>query len=156
MAVLGFELQGIEELEKAIDRAEKRYDAALRVATNKGAAIVQKAAKENIHSISGELKKHVKRRIWKRKPGFVGVLVGPAFPGATPQQRSYYGKWVEEGHKIEHGTSRVPAHPWLRPALDNNEDRVQKEMEKVFRQATEGKITESDAIAALEELLLGD
>lgn len=153
---LGLRLTGLDELDKALDKVERRFDKAVAVAVSKGAAIVQKAAKENIHDVTGELKKHVKRRIWKREPGFVGIVIGPAFPGATSQQRSYYGEWLEKGHEMEHGTSTVPPHPWLRPALDNNEARIQAEMAKVFKQAVEGKVEESDAVAMLEELIFGE
>lgn len=156
LSSLGFKLEGVKELEDALDRAEHRFDKAVGIAASKGAAIVQKAAKANIHDVTGELRKHVKRRVWKRKPGFVGIVIGPAFPGATAQQRSYYGAFVEEGHKLEHGTSKVPPHPWLRPASDDNKSRVEAEMAKVFRGAVEGKIEESDAVSALEEILFGE
>lgn len=152
----GFRLEGVDAVLDAFDKAEKRFDKAVLVAVNKGAEIVRKAAQANIHSRSGELKKHVKKRVWKRAPGFIGVVIGPSFPGLTAQQRSYYGKWVEEGHKLEHGDSQVPPHPWLRPALDNNKSRAEAEMAKVFRDATEGKIEESDAVAALQALITGE
>lgn len=191
----GFRLEGVDIVLDAIDKAEKRFDKAVLVAVNKGAEIVRKAAQANIHRRSGELKKHVKKRVWKREPGFVGMVVGPSFPGMTPQQRSYYGKWVEEGHRKsapgkrlyrvamedlqkigkhwrnkygegivgvrdlereELGSSRVPPHPWLRPALDYNKSRAEAEMAKVFRDATEGKIEESDAVAALQALITGE
>lgn len=153
---IGIRLEGVDELMAAIDRAERRYDKAVQIATGKAAALIQKAAKENIHSLTGELRRHVKRRIWKRKPGFVGYVVGPSFPGVTAQQRSYYGAFVEEGHKLEHGTSTVPPHPWLRPAFDHNKSRAEAEMARVFRDATEGRITESEAVATLEELIFGE
>lgn len=199
--MIGMRLDGIDELMAAIDRAERRYDKAVQIATGKAAAIIQKAAQANIDPTGdvhkdpslSNLRKHVKRRVYKRLPGVVGIVIGPLFPGMTPQQRSYYGDWLEKGHRTaapgkrlakagsaepskkrgqiwrnqyskgiiglerrETGTSTVPPHPWLRPAFDHNKARAEAEMARVFKDATEGRITESAAVAALEELLLGE
>jgi HK97 gp10 family phage protein len=199
----GMALLGLQELEKAMDAAEGRYDKATVIAASKGAAVVQKAAKAKIHPTGdvhkdprlSNLRAHIKRRLWKKSVGFAGVLVGPLFPGMTAQQRSYYGSWVEEGHRAaapgkklykiasgdlkrkgirwkneygsgvigqrdaareELGSSTVPPHPYLRPALDENKTKAQSEMVKVFKDATEGKIAESDVAAALQELIFGE
>jgi HK97 gp10 family phage protein len=207
MANVGMSLLGLQELDKAMDAAEGRYDKATVIAASKGAAIVQKAAKANIKPTGdvhkdprlSNLRAHIKRRLWKKSVGFAGVLIGPLFPGMTAQQRSYYGSWLEEGHRKaaprkrlfklsagdlkragrrwknaygegvigqrdaarealteEMGTSRVAPHPYLRPALDNNKARAEAEMAKVFRDATDGKITESDLLATAEELIFGE
>ena len=198
---LGLELKGIEELEKALDASERRFDQALRIAVSKGAAIIQQAAKSNIHP-SGKkhkdpswdnLRKHIVRRVWKRRPGFVGILVGPLYPGSKAQ-KDFIGRFVEEGHRKsapgkrlyrvkagdltktgrfwrnqyatgtvgerdamreELGSSKTPPHPFLRPAFDNNKTRAAAEMAKILQMAIDGKITESDAVAVLEELIFG-
>jgi HK97 gp10 family phage protein len=205
--MVGMQLLGLGELDKALGQAEARFDKAVRIAVNKGAAVIQKAAKANIRPTGdthkdpriSNIRKHIARKLWKKGPGFAGYLVGPSFPGMTAQQRSYYGSWLEEGHRKaaprkrlfklsagdlkragrrwknaygegvigqrdaarealteEMGTSRVAPHPYLRPALDNNKARAEAEMAKVFRDATDGKITESDLLATAEELIFGE
>jgi len=148
----GMELIGLGEFEKAIDKVEKRYDAACQIAARAGARVILKAYKSNLraHRQTSELEKHVKAVKWKRGKGFAGYLIGPKFPGMTAQQISYYGEW------LEHGSSMNKPYPTLRPAFDENIARAKAEMVKVFRNATEGKITESDAAAILEELILGE
>jgi HK97 gp10 family phage protein len=42
------------------------------------------------------------------------------------------------GHMVELGTSRAPAHPFLRPAFNNNRDRAEQAMVHVFGQRMKG------------------
>lgn len=174
----GLRLEGIEELSKALDASERRFDKALERAVRAGARVILKAYKQNLrkHRQTGELEKHAAARRYKKKPGFVGYVIGPRFPGATPQQRSYYGKWLEEGHRtakpgmrlakltsdaraafaLEHGSSMVRAYPTLRPAFDENKAKATAEMAKVFKMALEGaNIPESDLEATLGGFLFG-
>ncbi len=175
---LGLRLEGLEELERAIDAVERRFDKVLDKAVRAGARVILKAYRQKLraHRQTGELEKHATARRYKKKPGFVGYVVGPRFPGSTPQQRSYYGKWLEEGHRtarpgqrlarltkeareaftLEHGSSMVKAYPTLRPAYDENKQKATAEMAKVFKAALEGKsIPESDLESVLEGFLFG-
>lgn len=171
---LGLELKGIEELEKALDASERRFDQALRIAVSKGITIIQKEAKARIRPAGKKhkdpswdnLRKHIVRRVWKRRPGFVGMLSGPLYAGSKAQ-KDFIGRFVEEGHRAtetvgerdamreELGSSKTPPHPFLRPAFDNNKTRVAAEMAKILRGAIDGKVTESAAVAVLEELIFG-
>lgn len=177
----GLRLEGMDELFKAIDAAERRFDKILDRAVRAGARVILRAYRQKLraHRQTGELEKHTAARRYKRKPGFVGYVIGPAFPGMTAQQRSYHGAWLEEGHRkakpikgyrlakfknaearkafaLEHGSSMVKAYPTLRPAFDENKQKAIAEMARVFKAALEGAdIPESDLEATLESFLFG-
>lgn len=132
-----YEVEGFKELNKALkifpENVERRI---LRSMAQAGGQVVVKAARENVPVKTGKLKKGIIRRSKKgpKTAGRVEVSVGPS-------QDVFYGMF------LEFGTSKIPATPWLRPALDENRDaiieamrqrglkRIEKEAEKAAQQA---------------------
>ena len=144
--MITMKIEGLEALEKAIDKMEKRFERAMVLATREGAKIVTKAAKENCRVETGNLKRSIKYKIAKRKtPGEVVAVIGP-----TVGKRARYDGWY--GRLVENGTSKAPPHPFLRPALDNNQQVVQERIAQVYRDAVDGKALDI-AIDAIEEVL---
>jgi len=109
-----YTVEGLKELNKALkafpERVERRI---LRSAVNAGALVVVKTAKQNVPVDKGDLKKGVIKRSTKgaKTQGSVKVSVGPS-------TEVFYGMF------LEFGTSKIPATPWLRPAVDDNANAV--------------------------------
>ncbi len=132
-----FKTQGLSELKKALkqfpENVERRI---LRSMAMAGAQVVVKKARNNVPVDSGGLKKGIIRRSKKgpKAPGRVVVSVGP-------RSDVFYGMY------FEFGTSKIPADPWLRPALDSSPaeimeamrlrglKRIDKEIEKAAQKA---------------------
>ncbi len=162
MAGMDLVVKGLELFNKEVESADKRMQAANVPATRAGCNVVKRKAKANIHS-TGEthgdpskedLARHVAVRIYKKRPTNSIGLVGPLFPGQTPQQKSYYGDWVEKGHKMEFGDGTVLPHPWLRPALDESKSEVNAKMAKAYKNALEKKLNPADLLNELGENLV--
>ena len=82
---------------------------AIMPALRAAALIPQNAAKENVPVLTGTLKRSLHQ---EDVPGQVAVAVGTDVPYAE---------------HVEFGTSRMPARPYLRPALDENKGAMVKE-----------------------------
>ena len=54
--------------------------------------------------------------------------------GVTIGRDAFYGRIVEDGHRIEHGDSRTAAHPFFRPGVDAKTVEALKAMTKVMQQ----------------------
>lgn len=94
---------------KALGGFEKRVaNKLLRGALRKGAKVVQQDAKADAPvGETNELKQSVKVRSGKRKKGQISIEV------------------VADAHPfVEFGTSKMPAEPFLRPAMDANKQDV--------------------------------
>lgn len=116
-------VEGLAQLEARL--LELKTEIAVRVLAR--AALVAfepvlEAAKAGVPTESGELREAI--RITTRKPSsgdtvvVVGLRINPTTP--LPGDESPARRW----HFIEFGTAHVAAHPFLRPALDQNADRV--------------------------------
>ncbi len=80
----------------------------------------------------GYLKRNIARKgILSRDKRFVRVMVGP-------KPEAFYGTAF-----VELGTSKIPAQPWLEPALRSNKDLVVKKLrerlKKIIEKATRKK-----------------
>lgn len=112
---------GGKELEAALKQLPKATAKnVLRRALQRAAEPIVSAAEANApHGQTGELKASeiASTRISRRQKSSapksgVTVFVGPS------------GLWGSLAHLIEFGTSKAPAHPFLRPAWDENKDKV--------------------------------
>jgi len=89
----------------------KMGKAALVEAVKAGAEIIRVDASARAPKKTGFLSKHIDKRVSERKTGQVTVDVGPT-------KKAWYGLFPELG------TKHFPASPYLRPAIDENQDRV--------------------------------
>lgn len=159
--MLGLELRGLEDLEKAIDAMEKDFEKALVIATRKGCQVIQKGAKRRCpvspkgkigryaHA-PGTLKKSIKYKILRqRNPARIAGLVGPAV-GRKQKYDGYYGYWVEKG------TSHSKPQPFLRPALDEDGPQAQRVIAETYKQALAGRLQEGHLAKFIEDELFGE
>jgi HK97 gp10 family phage protein len=176
--MLGIELRGLEDLEKAIDAMEKDFEKALVIATRKGCQVIQKGAKRRCpvspkgqtgryaHA-PGTLKKSIKYKILRqRSPARIAGLVGPAV-GRKEKYDGYYGYFVEKGHRISRKalTKRereqftgpfVEPQPFLRPALDEDGPQAQRVIAETYKQALAGRLQEGHLAKFIEDELFGE
>ena len=163
--MLGIELRGLEDLEKAIDAMEKDFEKALVIATRKGCRVIQQGAKRRCPPINKpskgkpggkyphppyNLKKSIKYKILKqRSPSRVAGIVGPA-TGRKQKYDGYYGYFVEKG------TSHSKPQPFLRPALDEDGPQAQRVIAETYKQALAGRLQEGHLAKFIEDELFGE
>lgn len=140
---LEFKVKGFQELQKeleGLDRKLKRK--VLGKSVRAGSNVVKKDARAHAPkrvktwegtkypNPSGTLKRGVIVRRATRQPRYiVRDLIGF-------DAKAWYGHLVERGHKLVRNKKvigHVAAKPFLRPAFDNNQDKIISEMSKVFR-----------------------
>ena len=119
---------GDKELEVKLLAIGANVGAATQKAARAGAAVVRQAAKDRAPVRTGQLKKSIQTVSVKGTGGVADADVGPTV---------FYGRFVELGHAGPHGKGHVPAHPFLRPALDEHEKEVQDAAAAVWRAAIE-------------------
>lgn len=112
------EIQGLEELIKNLtdlpDKLEKRV---VRAAVRQGANVIKKKAQEFVPVDKGDLKKSIKVSGEKSKPGVIAFKIRPT--GNKKKGISvFYGRFQE------FGTSKMAAHPFMRPAYDEAGENV--------------------------------
>jgi HK97 gp10 family phage protein len=125
MAAGGIKVVGATELARKLDRlgavAARR---AVKPAVNGALTPINKAAKRNAPRVTGALRMSIGKRvkyfqrtgtIW----GGVGARDDPKFWREGPDGKMR--KPVFYSHLVELGTIRMPARPFLRPALDATE-----------------------------------
>lgn len=116
---VNFRVEGLDDLEKQFDRLiDTTKRKTMQKALNAGMAPIKKEAKARAPVKTGLLKKSIRSKQMKftDKPA-VGLFVS---------SKAYY--W----YFIEHGTSKMAAAPFLRPAADSkHEEGVEKFKEKL-------------------------
>jgi len=129
-------MEGIPELQKTFESRRKEIEQVFINDLNEGADAIKASAKSKVHSISGDLEGSIDRNeVWNRDGKidvYIGVDVNEEF---TPT--GLYGIAVEKGHVMENGTSRVPAHPFLRPALNENKAQIESKIESDLNEVIE-------------------
>lgn len=99
-------VEGAEELNEALRSVGERAGGILlQHAAEAGAEIIAEDARERAPEDEGDLKKGIGYRTRRRQAGRTIVEIGNG-------RAEWWGKLVELG------TSKTPAKPWLRPALD--------------------------------------
>lgn len=112
------EIKGLEELIKNLnslpDKLEKRV---LRAAVRQGANAIKKKAQEFVPVDKGDLKKSIKVSGEKAKPGVIAFKIRPT-ENKKKRISVFYGRFQE------FGTSKMAAHPFMRPAYDEAGENV--------------------------------
>lgn len=108
----------------------------LLAAVEPAAKLIKEAVKDNIHDQAsrehpaGTLRGTIEHKVTLKTKSRVAINVGPN--AASGETTGYYGRFVEFGHAIVpswgklKGVSvgRVPPHPFMRPAFDENVERA--------------------------------
>jgi HK97 gp10 family phage protein len=126
MAFETIKIAGLDELRKELDQfPAKLQEKAIKSALKESGEIVLEAARSNLdrnQSVhSGGLKASLAlRSLTLRSKNQLGVDIYSRRKGYP---HSYVAHLVEKGHKLRQG-GFSPAKPFMRPALDNNVDKI--------------------------------
>lgn len=107
-----------KQLQGLSTKAQKKV---LRKALRGGGKVVLNQARRDVPVETGQLKKNTKLSVTVKK-GDASASVGFTDEG-------YYGRFVEQG------TSSQPAQPFLRPALMDNQDEINRAFAEALTQA---------------------
>lgn len=137
---ININIQGEAALSRALERAEKAVsDEAVQIGLVAGALIVQNDAKRRAPFKTGTLKRSLKH---ESIPVHRSVTVGTDLPYAAMQEyggtvrprNKRFLRFVVEGQEIfTKGPVKIPAHPYLRPALRENTDEVREIVMQVIK-----------------------
>lgn len=137
---MSLQLTGMRELQQALNRLPKELQRTVEAsALRAGMAPVRKSARANLgrSKDSGLLQKSLGLTVKKSKNGQLTARVGPRSgftqtvtrKGRTKPQKANPVKYA---HLIEYGTSRAPAQPFIRPAVESNSGQIIDEMAKGY------------------------
>ncbi len=119
------EIIGDKELMAAFKKlADEDMLEALQKASSAGAELVKAAAKAKAPRDTGALAEGI--GISKDLKGKKGVLAE-----VSTSEETYYGLFQE------YGTSKMPKHPFLRPALDENQNKVNQLFTDAIQEAVD-------------------
>lgn len=110
---MDYKLQGQEELLRNLKKLGDKLSDGMEAAVKAGALLVQNDAKVKAPYLTGNLHRSIHSETTEKSDEKVVIQVGTDVIYAAPQ---------------EFGTDTIPAHPYLRPALDENKDNVPKEI----------------------------
>ena len=130
-------LEGIEELKKIFKQLDREVKKQIyEKAVQEGAEMVVQTAKAKVPVDTGALKESIK--IIESKAGEKGSFskVGSDIAihkrdAVTRQAHGYYSFFTE------YGTSRMPARPFIRPALDENSQKIKDKFIEVLKSEVE-------------------
>jgi len=104
---------GLKELNKALQQLpDKLQDKAIKNAMAAGARVIRKEAKRLVPVETGTLQESIVVSRTVQQKGRRRTIKGGVVVGIKDEARFY-------AHLIEYGSSNSSAHPFLRPALDN-------------------------------------
>lgn len=137
--ILNVEVIGANELIAKFKKlADETLLTALHKAADKGADIVLSAAKSKAPRLTGAMAKGlVKRENNKGKKGVLARIGSSDEANAAGQVKTGDGRTVYYGILVEFGRPGVPAHPFMRPALDENQNKIQELFKEAIREAVE-------------------
>lgn len=136
-----------EAFSKALEEKREQLNKATRPAAQAAAEILERAAKmrapvsEHAHFFYGTSYKKTGQRYLFR-PGTLRDSIYQVFSkdNSSPTVSTYHVAWNHQkapyGFMVEFGTSRAPAHPFLGPAIKENQRLALEVMEDVFLQNT--------------------
>jgi len=106
---------GLHELEARLAEIGRSFDVETEKALKEVTTKIRDKAKELCPVDTGSLKKSIRRTAYAREKGHIhqmGVRAG----GYVTNPRT--GRKVDYASYVEYGTSRTPAQPYLRPAVE--------------------------------------
>lgn len=132
------EFQGLEEVLQAMD--EVAETSGVEGAIGKACLIVERAAKQNAPKGNGDLRNSIQSKVETRNGDVVGVVFTPL--GYAPYVEYGTGLFAESGGRKDvpwhykddegewHSTNGMHPHPFMRPAFNDNRERILKIIEE--------------------------
>ena len=119
-----FKIEGVEDLQKAFEKKRKEVEEVFKKDLPKGADKVladakNRAPKGTTHNLEDAIEKN---ELWNRG-GKWSIYVGIAVNDVFTKADGWYARMQEIG------TSKMPAHPYLKPALNENKKQIQNRIE---------------------------
>ncbi|MDP9192298.1 MAG: HK97 gp10 family phage protein [Acidobacteriota bacterium] len=119
-------VEGVAEIQRKFANLSGRAQrAVVRDSLRSAARVVEKAARQRVPVDTGRLKKAITQRVT------VQSSIGEALVGY--RKEAFYGGFVELG------TSKMAAQPFLRPALDENTDEIEKTFVNALNRTIEAR-----------------
>jgi HK97 gp10 family phage protein len=134
---LKVDILGTDEVELLFKNIDLISEQVLDEAAYAGAEIVKADAKSRAPVDTGDLKSAIdilKKEKSKNPIKKAAYQIGPRYKSKKNPDGVNYGLLVEFGHKTASGNT-VPAHPYLRPAVDNNRGKVMSVVLRKFYDA---------------------
>src|SRR4030066_2195026 len=123
-----YKIEGVEDIRKALEGKEKEVEEVFIRDLDEGADIVIVSAKSKVHNISGHLSASINKNEVRGKDGKFDIYVGIEKNEFFLKEDRYYPRFVEKG------TSRAEAHPYLRPALNENKAQIIRNIESDLKE----------------------
>ena len=139
-------VEGMEELQKNVDRLKKSVFDCLSEAALDGAEIIKNASVAKAPVREGLLRQGIKAEVTWDRSGAPVAWAGAGFDKAMNDvfvkytkagTRYYYPTAVEYGHV---GPHPAPANPFMRPALDENRAKARTAIRNQVKKAIEGAV----------------
>lgn len=111
---ISIKVEGIKELQAAFKALDLDIQTILSQAVSQGAAVVERDAKQRVRVKTGRLRNSIREMEHKT---------------TSTRVESQIGTDVEYGPANEFGSRHMSAQPFLRPALDENQDEIQAAIE---------------------------
>ncbi len=118
----GFDLIGGERLLAKLGKMAKDYEDKLEAAVTAGAKLIENDAKPRAPYKTGNLRSSIHTETAEKQGSRVTVHIGTDVVYAATQE---FGD----------DSRNIPAHPYLRPAFDENLGRAKEEIAKAFKEA---------------------
>ena len=127
-----FKIEGLDDIQKAFEEKRKEAEEIFKKDINEGADTVISSAKSKVHSISGDLADAINKNEVREKNGIIDIYVGIEKNENFSKEDKYYPRFVEKG------TSHAKAHPYLRPALNENKAQILSNIESDLKETFGG------------------
>jgi HK97 gp10 family phage protein len=125
-----FNFTGLDELISQLSAVSDNIDDACMAASEAGAAVALEAIKESVPVRTGALRDHIKiaDKGYSATDGYwCDIYPTGMKPGnGNPDARRY----ATVGFVLEYGRSNMRARPWMRPAVEREEERIHEAMER--------------------------
>jgi len=135
-ARLEFSLTGLDKMLSRLDKLDKKIKrTTLTKAIRAACKPIIKAARSKVRKRTGLLKKGLGVKLWRKGmgSGIMGIIGPRRGVGKTVDGKEVMP--VKYAHLVEFGTSKAPAHPFLRPALNQQRSVATAAMVVVLKQA---------------------
>ena len=139
--MISFKLNGVEQVLDAIEELSKTGD--VEKALGKACALVERSAKEKAPKDTGELRRSITSKVEEHNGVYQGIVFTPL--EYAPYVEFGTGLFAESGGRTDvpwhykddkgewHTTSGQHPQPFMRPALDENREKIIEIIKEGFR-----------------------
>ncbi|MTI82586.1 MAG: hypothetical protein FH756_01545 [Firmicutes bacterium] len=139
---MNFNITGMDEFRRNLRRLGDQAADKMEAAVKSGALVVQNDAKQRAPYKTGTLRRSIHIETEEKSQDKVTVAVGTdveyaaihEFGGVIQPKNANKLHFKIDGKDIFADKVHIPARPYLRPALDENEDGIMREIAQTIRQ----------------------